>query len=117
MKIIISNKIGTHTLIKSSRGKSDCLIPVADPRGRGGGGGATGAPLKLDQLCFFAIQFFYYIRMLKNKAQIERESIKTTPELPGSLRGQWTPAETEFGSALVMCVRAHNLLRPPPPPP
>ena len=46
--------------------------------------------------------------MLKNKAQIARESIKTTLELPGP----WTPAESEFGSALVMCVLAHNLLRP-----
>ena len=52
--------------------------------------------------------------MLKNKAQIARESIKTTLELPGPLSGPWTPAESEFGSALVMCVRAHNLLRPPP---
>ena len=51
--------------------------------------------------------------MLKNKAQIARESIITTLELPGPLSGPWTPAESEFGSALVMCVRAHNLLRPP----
>ena len=55
--------------------------------------------------------------MLKNKAQTARESIKTTPELPGPLSGPWTPAESEFGSALVMCVLAHNLLRLPPPPP
>ena len=46
--------------------------------------------------------------MLKIKAQIARESITTTLELPG-------PA-CEFGSSLVMCVLAHNLLRPPPPP-
>ena len=52
--------------------------------------------------------------MLKNKAQIARESIKTTLELPGPLSGLWTPAESEFSFALVMCVRAHNLLRPPP---
>ena len=70
------------------------------------------APLKLDQLCFL-VQFFFYIRMLENKAQIARESIKTTLELPGPLSGPWTPAESEFGSALVMCVLAHNLLRPP----
>ena len=50
--------------------------------------------------------------MLKNKVQIAWESIKTTPELPGP----WTPDRSEFGSALVMCVRAHTLLRPPPPP-
>ena len=51
--------------------------------------------------------------MLKNEAQIARESIKTTRELPGPLSGPWTPAEREFGPALVMFVRAHNLLRPP----
>ena len=76
-------------------------------------GGATGAPLKLDQLCFLIM--FLNIRMLKNKAQIARESIKTTRELPGPLSGPWTPAEREFGPELVMFVRAHNLLRPPPP--
>ena len=54
--------------------------------------------------------------MLKNEAQIARESIKTTLELPGPLSGPWTPDVSEFGFALVMCVRAHNLLRPPPPP-
>ena len=50
--------------------------------------------------------------MLKNNAQIARETINTTLELPGSLSRPWTPAESEFGSALVMCVLAHNLLRP-----
>ena len=53
--------------------------------------------------------------MLKNKVQIARESIKTTLdmlELPGPLSGQWTPTESEFGSALVMCVRAHNRMPP-----
>ena len=53
--------------------------------------------------------------MLKYKAQIARESINTTLELPGPLSGPWNPAESKFDSALVMCVRAHNLLRPPPP--
>ena len=51
--------------------------------------------------------------MLKNKAQIAQEKIKTTLELPGPLSGPWTPAESEFCSVLVMCVRAHNLLCPP----
>ena len=37
--------------------------------------------------------------MLKNKAQIARQSIKTTLELPGPLSGPWTPAESEFGFA------------------
>ena len=53
--------------------------------------------------------------MLKNKAQIARESIKTTLELPGPLSRPWTSAESEFGSALVMFVRAHHLLHPPTP--
>ena len=53
--------------------------------------------------------------MHKNKAQIARESIKTIIELPGVLGGPWTPAESEFVSTIVMCVLAHNLLRPPPP--
>ena len=53
--------------------------------------------------------------MLKNKAQIARESIKITPEFPGPLSGPWTPAESEFGPALVMCVLAQNLSPPPPP--
>ena len=44
-------------------------------------------------------------------AQIARESIKTTLELPGPLSGPWTPAESEFGSALVMCIPARNILR------
>ena len=78
---------------------------------RGGGRNRRAAPLKLDQLFFSP--FYIYIRMLKNKAQIARESIKTALELPGPLGGPWTPAESEFGFALV-CVRAHNhLLRPP----
>ena len=53
--------------------------------------------------------------MPKNKAKIARESIKTTLELPGPLSGPWTPAESEFGSALVMCVRALFFAPPPPP--
>ena len=75
--------------------------------------GRNRHPLKLDQLVFLSPLSF--IRMLKNKAQLARESIKTTLELPGPLSGPcMAPAESEFGSALVMCVRAHNLLRPPP---
>ena len=73
-----------------------------------GGGGAIGTP-KLDQQCFL---FQFLTRMLKNKAQIARETIKTTLELSGPLSGPWIPAKSEFGSALVMCVLAHNLLRP-----
>ena len=88
-------------------------LTVADPRG--GGAQQACAPPKIESIMLFNPIFF--IRMLKNKAQIARESIKITPELPGPLRRPWTPAESEFGSALVMCVLAHNLLRPPPPPP
>ena len=59
--------------------------------------------------------------MLKNKAQIARESIKTILylELPCRAlnRGPGPLPKVSFGSALVMCVRAHNLLRAPPPPP
>ena len=51
-----------------------------------GGGGQQARPLKLDQ-------FFFFIRMLKNKAQIARESIKTTLELPGPF---WISVESEF---------------------
>ena len=60
-------------------------------------------------VCFFLPNIF--IRMFK--AQIARESIKTTLELPGPLSGPWTPAKSEFGFALVMCVRAHKLLPTP----
>ena len=83
-------------------------LAVADP----GGGGNRRAPPKIGSTMFFKSQMF--IRMPKNKAKIARESIKTTLEVPGPLSGPWTPAESEFGSALVMCVLAHNLLRPPP---
>ena len=51
--------------------------------------------------------------MLKNKAEVAREGIKTTLELPGPLSGRWTPAESEFSSSLVMCVLTHNILRLP----
>ena len=69
---------------------------VAD-QGGGGGGDRRAPSLKFDQLSFF-IQFV--IRMLKSKAQIVRESIKTTLELPGPLSGPgpWTPAEREVVS-------------------
>ena len=63
-------------------------------------------PLKLDRPCFL-INFFFYIRMIKYRAQrVAREGIKTTIELGGpAFKG---PAESELGSVLVMCVRAHN---------
>ena len=62
---------------------------------KGGGVQQAHAP-KLDQLCFLNQHFS--IRMLNNKAQIARDSIKTVLELPGPLSGPWTPAESEFGS-------------------
>ena len=53
--------------------------------------------------------------MLKNKAQIAQESIKTTLELPGPLSGPWTPAKCEFGSALVFVHAGTQSFAPPPP--
>ena len=79
-------------------------VPVADPGGCNRRAPPPPPPPKKKTL---------FIRMLKNKAQIARESIKTTLELPGPLSWPWTPAESDFGSALVMCVLAHNLLHPP----
>ena len=38
----------------------------------------------------------FCMRMLKNKAQIARESIKNPRELPGS-SGPWIPAVRDFG--------------------
>ena len=60
--------------------------------------------------------------MLKNKAQIARESIKTTPELQGPLSGAHMDpsAESEFASRARVNVRAggaHLQLRSPSPPP
>ena len=83
-------------------------MSVADPRGAQ----QACAPLKLDHLCFL-IQFF--IRMLKKiRLRLHERALKQ-PQSFLRARGPWTPAESEFGSALVMCVLAHNLLRPPPP--
>ena len=76
---------------------------------KGGGGGQQTPPPK------FGSTMFLFNPILYQKAQIARESNKTTLEFPGPLSEPWTPVESEFGSALVMCVRAHNLLRPPPP--
>ena len=78
---------------------------------RGGGQQVPPPPKIGSNMCFFFFQLC--IRMLRNKVQIARESITTTLKLPGPLSGPWTPAESEFSSALIMCVRAHNLLRPP----
>ena len=69
----------------------------------GSQGGATGAPppppLKLDQLYIFSIHFFF-IRMLKNKAQIAQESIKITLELPGPLT-HWVPDHIKMWSGTI----------------
>ena len=76
--------------------------PVADPR-VGGGGGAQQAPPKIGPTMFILIQLF--IRMLKNNAQIARETIKTTLELPGPLSGPrplpFAPPNENPGSAPV----------------
>ena len=62
--------------------------------------------------------FFYPFlksECLKIRLRLPKRPLKQNLELPGPLSGPWTPAESEFGSALVMCVRAHHFLRPPPP--
>ena len=59
----------------------------------------------------------FCIKMLKNKAQIAARERQKPRELPGHLSGHWTPAAPYWGTSgfsLVMCMRAHNLLRPPP---
>ena len=81
--------------------------------GGGGGRGATGAPPKVwSTVVFFSIPFC--IRMLQNRAQIAWESTQKK-KTSRALGGPWTPAEWDSGFAIVMCVRAHNLLPPPPP--
>ena len=53
--------------------------------------------------------------MLKNKAQIARESIKKPQELPGPLSGPWTPAVSEFFGLRIRDVRVSTYFAPPPP--
>ena len=51
--------------------------------------------------------------MLKNKAQIARESIKKTPksfQVSGPLNGPWIPAVREFGLRDRDDVRARTLI-------
>ena len=62
---------------------------IQGPAG-GRGGGGQQAPPKIGSTMFFNQLFF--IRMLKYKAQIARESIKTTVEFSGPLSGpySWT---------------------------
>ena len=65
--------------------------------GRSGGRGTSGTPpplILIDYVCvshYVRISDMLNIRMLKNKAQIAWESIKTL-ELPGTFIGPWTPA-------------------------
>ena len=82
--------------------------PVADPRGA-----QQARPLKLDKLCFFSFHFLKSECLKVRLRMHEEKSIKTTVVLPGPLSGPRTPAESEIVSALVICVLAHNLLRPP----
>ena len=72
-------------------------VSVADPRG-----GAQGAPPPPPRNWFnYVFLFHFLIRMLKNKTQIARESIKTTLELPGPLTlkkpGLLTPSHSRGG--------------------
>ena len=78
-------------------------MSVADPGGGGGGGvGATGERPKKKKkkkngsTMFFFLQIFVLECLKILKAQIKRESIKTTLELPEPLSGSWTPAESEL---------------------
>ena len=80
---------------------------VADPRGD------APPPPKIGSTMLFFSMFFFFFRMLKNKAQIARESIKTTLELPGPFSGPWTSAESEFGFC-ARNVRAIIFCAPPP---
>ena len=82
---------------------------MADPGGRN-----RRPPLKLDQLWVFYNPFC--IRMLKNGAQIALESIKKKPRASRALKRALDPCRQGTSDfALVICVRACNLLRPPPP--
>ena len=67
---------------------------VADPRGAQQTPPPPPPPLKIGSTMAFLSHVF--IRMLKNKAQIARESIKTTLDLPGPLSGPWTPDEKKI---------------------
>ena len=72
-----------HLVQKRKNYCTVCSLWQFPGRGGGGGGGcarATGAPPKIGSTVFKSI---FSIRMLKNKAQIARESNKTTLELPG----------------------------------
>ena len=87
------------TLVHQLMASQDHRRPVADP-----GGGATSACTPPPPFFFYWLSFLipFCIRMLKNKAQVAQESIKTPRALD---------------PALVMWVCAHDPLRPPPPPP
>ena len=86
------------------------LFSVADLEG----GNRHLSPLIFNRL-YFCIPFC--IRMLTNEAQIARESFKK-PRATRALKRALDPRagwpEGTSGVAPVMCVRAHNLLRPPP---
>ena len=80
---------------------------MADP------GGATGAPLKVGSTMGFLFQCFYQnaykIRFILHERALKQPSSFQCP-IKRALHGP--PSESEFRSALVMCVLAHNLLRP-----
>ena len=76
-------------------------------------GGAIGTPSpNFDRLCFYIP---FCIRMLKNKAQIARESILFKKNLRASraLIGPWTPSTRALPSWYA-CM--HIIFCPPPPP-
>ena len=64
---------------------------VADPEGAQ----QARATLKLDRLLCVLIPFC--IRILNDKAQIARESLKTPKASRALISGPWTPGERNFG--------------------
>ena len=78
-----------------------------------GGHNRPPPPLKFVWLCCLLSHFVS--ECLKNKAQIARESVKNPESFQGPLAGPGPWQKGTSGLELVMCLRAHNLLRPRPP--
>ena len=79
---------------------------------RGGGGGAAGArPPKIGSTMFFFIPFC--IRMLKNKAQIARESIKTPIIASRALRPALGPGGKGVWDLCTWCAWPHIIFCAP----
>ena len=97
-----AQNVASHILFKSSGGS----------RVGGGGGSRRPPPLIFDRLRIFSP---FCIRMLRNKAQIARESNK--PHRASRVHKPPPPPPPGRKGLRARDVRAaHNLLRPPPPP-